>query len=189
MRSGGCAGSSRALRLDPFALPVRFSADDAAADGRVREIELHRERVVLRRSLAGMRMALNMPVSAFAGISLRSVPGGGGGQDALTIMLEHSDPALTLPLFRTSQADEAIAEWRAWSQVLGLPLLLADHAEALHAPNARLRHMRIARPRPRRRRRSPLKNRRPSIHLRRGYGKVTEATPVHRGEREIIARN
>ena len=53
MRSGGCpAGSSRALRLDPFALPVRFAASDAAADERVRHVELHRERVVVRRSLA-----------------------------------------------------------------------------------------------------------------------------------------
>ena len=71
MRSGGCAGSGRALRLDPFGLPVRFCASDAAADGRMREIELHRERVVLRRSLSGMRMALNMPVKAFDGISLQ----------------------------------------------------------------------------------------------------------------------
>ena len=72
MRSGGCpAGSGRALRLDPFALPVRYAASDAAADGRVRDIELHRERVVVRRSLAGMRMAINMPLSAFAGVGLR----------------------------------------------------------------------------------------------------------------------
>ena len=71
MCSGGYAGSGRALRLDPCGLPVRFSASDAAADGRVRDVELHRERVVVRRSLHGMRMALNMPVAAFAGISLR----------------------------------------------------------------------------------------------------------------------
>jgi hypothetical protein len=34
-----------------------------------------------------------------------------------------------------------------------------------------------------------LKNRRPSIVMRRAPGKLTAATPVHRGEREIIARN
>jgi hypothetical protein len=34
-----------------------------------------------------------------------------------------------------------------------------------------------------------LKKRRPSILMRRGFGKITRATPVHRGEREIIARN
>jgi hypothetical protein len=191
MRSGGCAGSGRALRLDPFGLPVRFSASDAAADGRVCDIELHRERVVLRRSLHGMRMALNMPVAAFDGISLRLVPGEGGADDTLAVVLEHSDPSLALPLFLTSQADEALAEWRAWSQVLGLPLLLAEQGTGA-AANARLGQLgqvRIERPRPRRRRRSALKNRRPSILLRRGKGKITKATPVHRGEREIIARN
>ena len=45
------AGSSRALRLDPLSLPVRFDAHDTRADGGVRQIELHRERVVLRRAV------------------------------------------------------------------------------------------------------------------------------------------
>ena len=77
MRSGGCAGSGRALRLDPSGLPVRFFAGDAAADGQVRDVELHRERVVMRRALRGMRMALNMPVAAFDGVSLWLMPGEG----------------------------------------------------------------------------------------------------------------
>ncbi|MGB6352058.1 MAG: DUF6101 family protein [Pseudolabrys sp.] len=187
MRSGGCAGSGRALRLDPFGLPVRFSASDAAADGRMREVELHRERVVLRRSLHGMRMAFNMPVASYNGISLRLIPGQSSAEDVLAVVLEHSDPALTLPLFLTCRPDEAFAEWRAWSQLLGVPLLLADQSAG--AQPGHMGQVRIERPRPRRRRRSPLKNRRPSILLRRGRGKITRATPVHRGEREIIARN
>src|SRR4029079_15055228 len=126
MRSGGCAGAGRAVRLAPSALPVRFCASDVAADGRVRDIELHRERVVLRRSLSGMRMALNMPVRAFAGISLQLVPGEGDEAELLAIVLEHSDPSLTLPLYLTSRPDEALAEWRPWSEVLGVPLLLAN---------------------------------------------------------------
>jgi uncharacterized protein DUF6101 len=184
MRSGGCAGSGRALRLDPFGLPVRYCASDATADGRVRDIELHRERVVLRRSLSGMRMALNLPVKAFDGISLQLVPGKSGEADMLAVVLEHSDSSLTLPLYLTSRPDEALAEWRAWSEVLGVPLLLADSVTGSANP-----HLRIERPRPRRRRRSTLKKRRPSILMRRGSGKITRATPVHRGEREIIARN
>jgi hypothetical protein len=189
MRSGGCAGSGRALRLDPFGLPVRFSASDAAADGRSREVELHRERVILRRSLHGMRMAINMPLAAYDGISLRLVAGHGGAEDVLAVVLEHSDPALTLPLFLTSRPDEALAEWRAWSQLLGVPLLLADQGKDAGAQPGHMGHLRLERPRPRRRRRSALKKRRPSILLRRGRGKITRATPIHRGEREIIARN
>jgi hypothetical protein len=193
MQSDGCAGSSRALRLDPFGLPVRFYASDAVADGQVRDVELHRERVVLRRSLHSMRMALNMPVVAFDGVSLRLVSGESGAEDALAVVLKYCDPALILPLFVTSQSDEALAEWRAWSQVLGAPLLLAEQNADARASNAQLGelHIEFPRPRPRlrRRRRSALKKRRPSILLRRGHGKITKATPVHRGEREIIARN
>jgi len=186
MQSGGCAGSGRALRLDPFGLPVRFSASDATADGRVREVELHRERVVLRRSLHGMPMALNMPVAAYDGISLRLM----SGEDRiLAIVLKHNDPALTLPLFMTSHPAEALAEWRAWGEVLGVPLLLAELDPTSRAANAQLGELHMERPRPRRRRRSALKARRPAILLRRTRGKVTLRTPVHRGEREIIARN
>ena len=65
------AGSSRALRLDPLSLPLRFDAQDSRADGGVRQIELHRERVVLRRAIQGMRMAVNVRVSDFRGVALR----------------------------------------------------------------------------------------------------------------------
>ena len=189
MRNGGCpAGSGRALRLDPFSLPVRFEASDAAADERVRTVELTRERVVVRRSLAGMRMALNLPVSAFAGVALRLTAGEGGAQGTVAVVLEHKDPALALPLFVSEEADEALAEWRCWGNVLGLPLLVEEDG-ALREPFARMGGVRLERVRPRRRRRSALKRRRPSMPLRRGVTRLTDATPVHRGEREIIARN
>src|ERR1035437_1859634 len=189
MRSGGMpAGSSRALRLDPFSLPARFAAIDAVADERVRHVELYRERVVVRRSLRGMRMALNMPVSAFAGVAIRVVPGEGGAQCTVTIVLEHKDPSLALPLFVSAETADAFAEWRSWGRVLGLPLLVADDDGALREPFARMGGVRIEHPRPRRRRHSALKRRRPAMPLRRGVGKITAATPVHREEREIIAR-
>ena len=188
MRSGGCpAGSGRALRLDPYALPLSFAASDAAADERVRHVELYRERVVVRRSLAGMRMALNMPVSAFAGVALRVVIG--EGEATASVTLEHTDPSLALPLFESGEAGEAFAEWRAWANVLGLPLLVAEDDGVLREPFARIGGVRIEQVRPRRRRRSALKRRRPALPLRRPAGKLTAATPVLRGEREIIARN
>src|SRR4051794_24807856 len=65
----GSAGSGRTARLDPLALPVRFTASDAVADESVRHVELHRERVILRRAVQGMRIALNVPVQAFLGVS------------------------------------------------------------------------------------------------------------------------
>lgn len=185
-RDGYPAGSGRALRLDPFALPVRFAASDAAADERVREIELHRSRVVVRRSLGGMRMALNLPVSAFGGVGLRLAADENGAHAAL--VLAHRDPGLTLPLRVSRDADDVLADWHAWSAVLGLPLLVEDE-NGWREAFARLGTVRIEAPRPRRRRRSPLKRRRPTRPLRRACGVLAAATPVHRGEREIIARN
>jgi Family of unknown function (DUF6101) len=188
MRSGGLpAGSGRVQRLDPFSLPVRFAASDAAADERVRHVELHRKRVVVRRSLAGMRMALNMPVSAFAGVAIRVTTGEGGA--AVSVALEHKDPALTLPLLLSTETDEAFADWRAWANVLGLPLLVAEDDGVLREPFARMGGVRVEALRPRRRRRTALKRRRPTILMRRKPGRLSEATPVHRDEREIIARN
>ncbi len=187
MRSGGSpAGSGRAARLDPFCLPVRFAASDAAADERVRYVEVHRERVVVRRSLAGMRMAHNMPVSAFDGVALRVMTG--EGVAAVAVVLAHKDPGLALPLFVSQEADDAFAEWRSWARVLGLPLLVEDES-GYREPFARIGSVRIDTPRPRRRRRSVLKRRRASMPLRRQKARLTDATLVYRGEREIIARN
>ncbi len=186
MRTGGSpAGSGRGERLDPFCLPVRFAARDEAADERVRYVELHRERVVVRRSLAGMRMAINLPVSAFRGVAIRVRM---SDDAAVVVELAHNDPGLALPLFVSREADDAFTEWRSWARVLGLPLLVEEEG-SYREPFARLGQVRIDGPRPRRRRRSMLKRRRSSMSLRRQIGQISETTPVHRGEREIIARN
>ncbi len=183
MRSGGCsAGSGRVLRLDPFALPVRYVAGDAAADGGAREIELYRERVVVRRSLAGMRMALNLPVGAFAGVGLRLSAG------EAAVVLAHKDPGLVLPLFMSEEPGDVTATCRSWGAVLGLPRLIEDE-DGWHEPFERLGGIRIARSRARRRHRSPLRRRRPSILTRRTPGCLTAGALVHRGEAEIISRN
>jgi hypothetical protein len=187
MRSGGSpAGSGRALRLDPFALPARYAASDAAADGRVRDIELHRRRVVVRRTLSGMRMALNLPVAAFAGVALKLTAGADGAEAA--VMLAHKDPGLALPLFVSCEGDDATAEWRVWGAVLGLPLLVEEE-DGWREVFARLGGLRLGEVRARRRRHSVLRKRRPSILMRRQPGRLGAATPVYRGEREIIARN
>ena len=151
-------------------------------------VELYRERVVVRRSLGGMRMALNMPVSAFAGVAIR-VLAREGEAPSVSVTLEHKDPALALPLLVCGETDEAFADWRAWGNVLGLPLLVAEDDGELREPFARMGGVRVDTVRPRRRRRSALKRRRPTIRCAAPTGKLTEATPVYRGEREIIARN
>jgi Family of unknown function (DUF6101) len=183
------AGSSRTLRLDPFSLPVRFEAADEAADERRRVIDLHRERIVVRRCVRGMRMALNLPLTAFRGVAIRLTGKAGEPPTAIAVVLEHCDPALSLPLFSSSASDDIVAEWQSWGRVLGLPLLVAERDGSLREPFARLGAVRIEAPTWRRRRRSAIARRRPSILLRRRAGVPLKTPSLHRGEREIIARN
>jgi Family of unknown function (DUF6101) len=183
------AGSSRSARLDPFSLPVRFEAADEAADGRRRVVDLHRERVVVRRSVRGMRMALNLPVAAFRGVAIRLNGNANEPPTAIDVVLEHGDPALSLPLFSSNGSDDIVAEWQSWGRVLGLPLLVAERDGSLREPFARIGALRIEAPTWRRRRRSAVARRRPSNLLRRRAGKFPGAPTIHRDEREIIARN
>jgi Family of unknown function (DUF6101) len=162
------AGSSRVVRLDPLSLPLSFEAHDARADNGVRRVELGRERVVLRRAIQGMRMAINLRVSDFRGIALREI------DDAHMLVLLHRDPSLTIPLCVSSDPDEIAAAWQAWSEVFALPQLAEE------APSE---------PAPRRRRRNAIRSRRPRFLVRRRGGGPLDGACVHRGEREIIARN
>jgi hypothetical protein len=191
MSAGGVmpSGSSRLLRLDPFALPVQFRASDAAADEQVRFVELHRKRVVMRRSLAGMRMAVSLPVSNYLGVALQIVAPGDASDGAVAIMLAHRDAALAVPLFTAPNGVDAIVQWRAWGHVFDLPLLVADADGSLREPFRRLNGVRIASPQARRRRGSPLKRRRPRILTRRRAARPPKAPRIHREEREIIARS
>jgi hypothetical protein len=170
-------------------LPVRFTAADEAADERLRVVDLHRERVVLRRSVRGIRMALNMPVASYRGVAIRLSGETGKTPTAIAVVLEHRDPALSLPLFASAERDDIVAEWQSWGRVLGLPLLVAEGDGSLREPFARMGALRIEAPTWRRRRRSAIAKRRPSRLLRRRPGKLPATPIVHRGEREIIARN
>ena len=165
---GNPAGSSRALRLDPLSLPVSFSAHDTRADGGMRRIELHRERVVLHRAVHGMRMAVKLRVSDFKGVARRGIG------DAQMLVLVHRDPSLTIPLCVSSDREEIASAWQTWSEIFALPQLLDNEKRA---------------PAPRRRRRNAIAERRPKFLVRRRAGDLLNPANLHRGEREIIARD
>jgi len=179
------AGSSRIERLDPFALPLRFTVSDKAADERIRSVELTRERVVVRRAVGGIKMAVNLPVAAYLGVAIRMEPPAGENPGAIAVVLEHRDPGLSLPLYRAADGTDIVAEWQSWGRVLSLPLLVAEPDGRLREPFERLGALRVAAPASRRRRRTALKGRRPSILLRRRMGQMPASPIMHRGEREI----
>jgi hypothetical protein len=162
------AGSGRALRLDPLSLPLRFDAQDTRADGGVRQIELHRERVVLRRAVKGMQMAVNVRVSDFLGVASR------GLDDAQMLVLVHRDSSLNIPLCVSSDAEEISSAWQMWSEIFALPQLPED---------------KVCEPTQRRRRHNAIRARRPKFLVRRRGGDLLNPANIHQGEREIIARD
>lgn len=157
------------MRLDPLSLPLRFDARDVRADGGVRQVELHRERVVLRRRVAGMRMAVNVRVCDFLGIGLRGLD-----SDAQMLALIHRDPSLTIPLAISADRAELDTASAMWSEIFALPVL----------PEEKRRE-----PAARRRRRNVIAKRRPRFLVRRRAGDTSREFHVYSGEREIIARN
>ena len=163
------AGSSRIARLDPLSLPASFEARDIRADGGVRRVELRRDRVTLHRDVHGMHMAINIRMSEFLGVALRTIEG------APTLILKHRDPSLSVPL--AIGEDSIESAWQTWSETFALPRL--DEPTALP----------LTEPAPRRRRRNAIKARRPSILMRRKAGGNIGKMRVHRDEREIIARD
>jgi hypothetical protein len=177
------------LRLDPFTLPVRFPARDAGADERVRFVELHRERVVVQRDVRGIRMAVTVPVSAFLGVAVRLRADENGTAAAIAVVLEHRDPGLSIELFASTDGDDVVTEWQSWARVLGLPPLIVERDGAVREPFTRIGAVRVGAPTPRRRRRNAVKARRPCFLVRRKPGRPAPDPSVHRGEREIIARN
>ena len=77
---------------------------------------------------------------------------------------------------------------RSWNgRVLRSPLLIADDSGRLHELFTHVGEVRVGQISPRRRRRTAMKGRRPSIVWRRC--RALERKRVHRGEHEIIARN
>src|SRR5262249_28903457 len=146
--------------------------------------DLHRERVVVRRSVGGIRMALNMPVANYRGVAIRLTGAQGEAPDAIAVVLEHRDPALSLPLFASAERDDIVAEWQSWGRVLNLPLLAAESDGGVRDPSPRLGALRVEAPTWRRRRRSAIARRRPSRMMRRRAGKLPANPVVHRGERE-----
>jgi hypothetical protein len=156
------------LRLDPLSLPVSFNAHDTRADGGVRRIELHRERVVLHRAIHGMRMAINVRVRDFLGVALRGI------DDAQALVLVHRDPSLTIPLCVSSDREEIASAWQMWSDIFALPQLLEDKTPE---------------PAQRRRRHNAIQARRPKFLVRRRSGDLLNPANMHQGEREIIARD
>ena len=148
---------------------------DARSDNAVRLVAVDRDCVSIERCFKGIHMNLAIPVTAYHGVTVIVAEDG-----TCEVHLVHRDPDLSIPLHESSDCREANAELQAWSRLLGLPAL--DGRD----PDSREK---IPLSSPFDRASGASKARRPSFLKRRKVGSPEGAAIVHRGEREIIARD
>ena len=70
--------------------------------------------------------SLHAPLATYRGVAIRMEPPAGETAATVAVVLEHSDPALSLTLYRAADGADVVAEWRAWSRALAVPLLVAE---------------------------------------------------------------
>jgi hypothetical protein len=182
---GASVGSSRAFRLDPHTLPVRgpVVSGGPATD---RAFTIERERAIVQRSCAAGPATLTVPMSAYAGVAVRIEPVGEAGDVRATVELLHEDPTLTLALVVADEPEDVAADWRAWGDVLGLPLLLIGQDGSVRRPVDLVGGVITAPTKPRRMH-SYFAARRPRFLTRRKVGRPGVRERL--SGREIIARN
>ncbi len=118
------AGSD--MRLDPFRLPqaVSYAARDDIGDA---TYTIDHRGVTVRRILENSRLPVTvvLPAKAFRGVAARAIEDENGFV-TVTLELLHNDPLLSVPLLVAHDLDDIAADWRAWSDAYGLPMLLVE---------------------------------------------------------------
>ena len=86
----------------------------------------------------GIKMAVRVPVAAYLSIVIRMEPPAEDTPGTISILLEHRDSALSLPLFSATDGTDIVAEWQSRARVLGMPLLVANADGRLREPTKRI---------------------------------------------------
>ena len=173
------------LRLDPNNFPQRVSY--AARDERDEvSVTLDIRGAVIRKVLSksGLPLSIALPARAFAGVAARAID---HGDNTVTVTLElhHTDSALCVPLLVAHDLDDIAADWRAWSELYGLPMMMVEADGVARPLDNGSPHHAAASP-SRRRRHNQIAERRPRFLVRRSTGKMGFRMKIE--GREIIAR-
>ena len=181
-------GSGQSFRLDPRNLPVRYSTTLGSTARRVKATVIldRKQAIVQQLSPTGTPLTVRIPHNIFEGVAVRMKPIGQAGDIEVFVELMHRDPALSLPLMVADNPAEIAADWQAWGQILGLPLLIVEEdgtiVTAVDRPNPTIQQA----PKPRRHH-SFFAKRRPRFLTRRKTGRAGKLEFLN--GLEIIARN
>lgn len=173
------------MRLDPLHLPqvVSYASHDDLGEVM---LTVDRRGVRMRRFLERSLLPVTfvLPPSAFKGVAARAMEE--DGEVLVTLELMHVDPRLSVPLLVASDLDDVAADWRAWSEAYGLPMLLVESNGEVNRLEDTIGG--IAVDRPKRRRNGNVASRRRIRFLSRRKQGTLGMRIVIDGE-ELIARN
>ncbi len=162
---------------------IRIEASDPRSDNRRRVVEIARGAVTIRRTVAGVPMAIRVAARAYRGVALR-VTGLEGGRFHYEVRLAHRDPDLSVLLGEGEELAAIEAQWRAWVAFIGAPAL-AGRTESTDTPiNLDGVELTLRTPYLRRRGRA-LASRRPRFLKRRALGR-TRTTGVAEVEPAVL---
>ncbi|MBP0617369.1 DUF6101 family protein [Jiella mangrovi] len=171
------------VRLDPRACD-RHQSFVTFEDGEEVTYRVDSRGAVIRRILegCGLPISIALPSRAFRGIAARALETA-EGEVTVTLELYHDDPKCTVPLLVANDLFDVAADWRGWSDLFGLPMLMIEADGRVVSLEETVGQLRSAQPASRRA--APHRQRRPRFLARRKPGLGIRM--IVSGE-EIIAR-
>lgn len=179
--------AGRNMRLDPFRMPQKLTYCSRDDEGEI-TFTIDQRGAVIQRLLesSGLPVTIAIPARLFRGVAARALEDGDGNV-TVTLELLHHDPALSVPLLVADDLDDVAADWRAWAEAYGLPMMLIEAdgiARSLEESVGAA--IKIAKAQQRRQGKSS-RSRRPRFLVRRKQGTLGMRLVI--GGKEIIARN
>lgn len=174
------------MRLDPFRMPQTANFPGREEDGDV-AVVLDYRGATIRRVLnhSHLPVTLVIPARMFRGVAARAMEDE-SGTVTVTLELLHTDPALSVPLLVAGDLDDIAADWRAWAEAYGLPMMLIE-ADGVARSLEESAGAAIKVARAQRRQGKASRKRRPRFLMRRKQASLGVRLVV--SGREIIARD
>ena len=145
----------------------------------------YRGAVIHRRlEMSGIPVAIALAPRSFKGIAARAMEDS-NGEVTVTLEMHHENPKLSVPLLVACDLFDVAADWRSWSELFDLPMLMVESDGRVTALEETFGKLRTSEPASRRR--SSHRGRRPRFLARRKPGGLGMRMMLE-GE-EIIARN
>lgn len=173
------------IRLDPSQVDRKQTFQTFEGDETITYRVDHRGAVIRRKlDLSGIPVAIALAPRSFKGVAARAMEDG-EGEVTVTLELHHENPKLSVPLLVACDLFDVAADWRSWSELFDLPMLMVESDGRVTALEETFGKLRTAEPSTRRR--SSHRGRRPRFLARRKPGGLGMRM-VLAGE-EIIARS